>query len=127
MYDHKFLVSGHSFLSNDRDFGSIEMRIRKANHLYIPEHYYGLIELCRKKNPFLVERMRQKDFIYNKIARKLSNKKSKKYTKIAPLYTTIGAITEEKYKDIKDLLPYILSIYQKYFKSLKTQNPIYEG
>ena len=27
--DHKFLVSGHSFLPNDRDFGSIEMRMRK--------------------------------------------------------------------------------------------------
>ena len=32
--DHKFLVSGHSFLPNDRDFGLIEMKIKKANYLY---------------------------------------------------------------------------------------------
>ena len=33
------------------------------------------------------------------------------------------AITKEQCKDIKDLLPYMPPIYQKYFKSLKTQNP----
>ena len=48
--DHKFLVSGHSILRNDRDLDLIEMRIRKANYSYIPEHYYELIELCRKKS-----------------------------------------------------------------------------
>ena len=46
---------------------------------------------------------------------------------LVPLYTIIRVITEEKYKNIKDLLLYIPPIYQKYFKSLKTQNPISEG
>ena len=41
--DHKFLVSDHSFLPNDRDFGSIEMKMKKATYLYIPEHYYELL------------------------------------------------------------------------------------
>ena len=84
MYNHEVLVSGHSFLLNDRDFGSIEMRIRKnKNYLYILEHYYELIELCKKKNPFLVEQMKQKDFIStNNHFRKLSNKKSNNRKKI---------------------------------------------
>ena len=46
---------------------------------------------------------------------------------LVPLYTIIKAITEETYKYIKNILLYIPSIYQKYFKSLKTQNPISEG
>jgi hypothetical protein len=46
--DHKFLISGHSFLPNDRDFGLIEMKIRKTNNLYFPEHYYELMQLFRK-------------------------------------------------------------------------------
>ena len=74
MVDHKFLVSGHSFLPNDRDFGLIEMKIKKANCLYNPEHYYELIEKCRRRNTFSIKRMSQPDFISTK-----SNKKSKKY------------------------------------------------
>ena len=43
---------------------------------------------------------------------------------LVPLYITVRAITEKKYKDIKDLLLYI---YQKYFKSFKTQSSISKG
>ena len=32
--DHKFLISGHSYLPNDADFGIIEMALRKKNFLY---------------------------------------------------------------------------------------------
>ena len=75
-----FLNNNNSFLANDRDFGSIEMRIKKANYLYISEHYYELIELCRIKNPFLVERMKQKDFISTKQLGNSVTRKAKTYT-----------------------------------------------
>ena len=52
---HKFLISGHSFLPSNHDFGSIGIKIKEANYLYIPEYYYEVIELCRKKNPFLIQ------------------------------------------------------------------------
>jgi len=34
--DHKFLISGHSFLPNDRDFGVVEMSLKKNNLLFVP-------------------------------------------------------------------------------------------
>ena len=74
VYEYKFLVSSHSFLPTDCDFGSMEMRIRKANYLYILEHYYELIKLRRTNEA--------KGFYFNKTTGKLNNKKSNKYTKI---------------------------------------------
>ena len=60
--NHKFMVSGHSYLPNDRDFGSIEKANRKQ-HVYIPEEWCKLVESCRRKNPFNVTRMDTKDFV----------------------------------------------------------------
>ena len=42
------------------------MKIKKANYLYNPEHYYELIEKCRRRNTFLIKRMSQPDFISTK-------------------------------------------------------------
>ena len=61
--NHKFMVSGHSYLPNDRDFGSIEKANRKQQHVYIPEEWCKLVESCRRKNPFNVTRMDTKDFV----------------------------------------------------------------
>ena len=69
--------------------------------------------------------MEQKDFI---LIKQLGNSVTRRATniKIEKIYNIW--ITEEKYKNIKDLLSYIPPIYQKYFKYLlKTQNPISEG
>jgi len=57
------MVSGHSYLPNDRDFGSIEKANRKRQHVYVPEEWSKLVETCRKKNPFTVTRMKTEDFI----------------------------------------------------------------
>ncbi|KAI4482021.1 hypothetical protein M0804_009040 [Polistes exclamans] len=46
--DHKFLISGHSFLPNDRDSGVI-------------------IKKCRKGNNFIVNEIRQEDFVPTKL------------------------------------------------------------
>uniref|UniRef100_A0A1B0BZH4 Uncharacterized protein n=1 Tax=Glossina palpalis gambiensis TaxID=67801 RepID=A0A1B0BZH4_9MUSC len=170
--DHKFMVSGYSFLPNDRDFGLIETKIKESNYLYIPEHYYNLIESCKKRNPFLVVQMAQKDFISTKQPKELTNNRKKNtnveavswlkiqwitFLKNAPykmfyktslddnsefkvldlspkrgrpgifenidlllLYTSIRPITEEKCKDMMDLLPHIPPIFHKHFISLNT-------
>ena len=60
---HTFMVSGYSFLHNDRDFGSIETARRKQQHLYVPHQWYNLICTARQKNPFTYCIMERKDFV----------------------------------------------------------------
>ena len=61
--DQKFMVVGHSYLSNDRDFGSIETARRRASHLYVPTDWSELIRNCRRKNPFTITDMARNDFV----------------------------------------------------------------
>lgn len=46
---HKFLVSGHSYLSCDRDFGVIEKEKRYHPEMYVPNDWIKVIENARKK------------------------------------------------------------------------------
>lgn len=48
--DHKSIVSGHSFLPNDSDCGSIEKYARQKT-IYVPEDWYNIITKCRKVIP----------------------------------------------------------------------------
>lgn len=64
--DHKFLLSGHSFLPNDSDFGVIEMALRKNNLMYVPQDYYETIKKCRKSNKFILTKMKREDFFSTK-------------------------------------------------------------
>lgn len=61
--DHKFMVSGHSYLPNDRDFSSIETAKRKRDHIYTPDDWYELIRTARRNNPFQVYEMKSTDFV----------------------------------------------------------------
>lgn len=61
--DHKFLISEHSFLHNDRDFGVIEMSLKRNQLLYVPQDYYNIIKKCRKGNTFILNEMKKEDFI----------------------------------------------------------------
>ena len=61
--DHKFMVSGHSYLPNDRDFGSIELARRRQTSLYVPEQWGELVRKARRVNPFQVRWMTQADFV----------------------------------------------------------------
>ena len=58
--NHKFMQSGHSYLPNDRDFGTIEKKSRKVCNIYIPDHYYDLIEHCNRGKPFLMNKVGEK-------------------------------------------------------------------
>lgn len=60
--DHKFMVSGHSYLPNDADFGLIEKRAKTAN-ICVPNHWYETIMKARRNNKFLVVQMQSDDFL----------------------------------------------------------------
>ncbi len=59
--DHKFMVSGHSFLPNDSDFGSIEL-YAKNKLIYTADDWYSIILKCRRNNPFMLTKMGREDF-----------------------------------------------------------------
>lgn len=61
--DHKFMISGHSFLPNDHDFGGIEQASRRTTSLFVPEEWCALVEGTRRVNPFHVRRMQQEEFV----------------------------------------------------------------
>nr|CAH7716593.1 unnamed protein product [Callosobruchus chinensis] len=63
--DHKFMVSGHSFLPNDRDFGHIEQHAKNTVK-YVPEYWYSLIKKCRPRKPFCVYEMQKTNFVSSK-------------------------------------------------------------
>ena len=77
--DHKYMVSGHSYLPNDRDFGSIETAKRRTQHVFVPADWQSLIHNCRKKNAFTVREMKREDFLaINKLTRYIINRKQNK-------------------------------------------------
>lgn len=53
----RFLVSGHSFLPNNSDFGDVECAIKVQNKLFSPADYFNVMKLCRKKHPIHVIEM----------------------------------------------------------------------
>lgn len=55
----RFLVSSHSFLPNDSNFGDIECVLKFQQRMYKVEDYLNGIETCRKKNPLLVHRVKE--------------------------------------------------------------------
>ena len=69
--DHKFMVSGHSYLPNDRDFGNIEIAQNKTTHIYVPEDWERVVRQARRKNPFQVFKMKLEDFVSSKALTKL--------------------------------------------------------
>jgi hypothetical protein len=66
LIDHKFLVSGHSYLSCDQDFGVIEKNKVYFREIYVPSDWEQVIATARKVNPFRVVKMTGKDFVSTK-------------------------------------------------------------
>ena len=59
--DHKFLVRGHTYLPNDRDFSHIEKK-KDTAVVYIPTHWEELVrKVCRQK-PYTVKSMVGSEF-----------------------------------------------------------------
>lgn len=64
--DHTFLVSGHSYLPCDQDFGLIEKNKKNFREIYIPQNWLDVIKTARKKQPFKIIRMTSRDFFSSK-------------------------------------------------------------
>lgn len=63
--DHKFKTSGHSYISNDADFGIIEMKAKKKNVQNGPSDWYNITSSAKSKKTFVVTKMNQNDFFFN--------------------------------------------------------------
>ena len=59
--DHKFLVRGHTYLPNDRDFAQIEKRKASAR-VYLPEHWEKVAREACPSKPFDIQRMDREQF-----------------------------------------------------------------
>ena len=57
------MLSGHSYLPNDRDFGGIQTARRKTTAIYVPDDWCSLVKNAIRVNPFVVTQMTQADFI----------------------------------------------------------------
>ncbi|CAH1960749.1 unnamed protein product [Acanthoscelides obtectus] len=60
--NHKFLVSGHSYLPCDQDFGLIEKQKKYFKDIYVPDSWETVVKAARKKVPFKVVQMTVTDF-----------------------------------------------------------------
>ena len=72
----RFLVSGHTFLPNDSDFGEVECKIKKQNIIFSSEDYIQIMKDCRKKRLIVVYRMKKEDFVSTKkLEKEIVNRK----------------------------------------------------
>lgn len=65
--DHKFMVTGHSFLPND--FGVIE-QYEENRVMYIPDDWYSIIKKCKTRKPFQLCQMKRTDFVSTSLLEK---------------------------------------------------------
>ncbi|CAG9765894.1 unnamed protein product [Ceutorhynchus assimilis] len=74
----RFLVSGHSFLPNDSDFGDVECVLKRQTKMYSPEDYIQVMKSCRRQHPIEIVSMEKKNFVSTKMLEKeiINRKKS---------------------------------------------------
>ena len=61
--NHKFMVSGHSYLPNDRDFGKVENAKKRHENVYTPQQWMKIVEEANRKKAFNVVPMKTEDFV----------------------------------------------------------------
>ena len=59
--EHRYMVCGHSYLENDRDFGLIEKR-KRCSMVLLPQEWVPVLESANQTNPFKVQLMEHGDF-----------------------------------------------------------------
>lgn len=62
-------MSGHSFLPNDQDFGSVELAAKNKT-IYLPEQWYKIMTTCRRNKNFLVSEMNCEELFFYQTPRK---------------------------------------------------------
>lgn len=74
--DHKSMYSGHSFLPNDREYGSIEQKKRNVGAVYVPKQWCELVKSARRKKPFIVKEMERHHFkSFSPVRAQMTNRK----------------------------------------------------
>ncbi|KAL4713410.1 hypothetical protein ACJJTC_010395 [Scirpophaga incertulas] len=72
----KYLMPGHSYLPNDKDFGDIEKGLKFNQQLYTPEEYREVLRLCRRNKPLILYEMDSEQFYScENIENKITNRK----------------------------------------------------
>lgn len=62
--EHRFFVSGHTYMPCDTDFAIIEKYKKKnVSNVYCPNDWFEIVKNASEKNPFEVCMMKQEDFI----------------------------------------------------------------
>lgn len=76
--EHRFFVSGHTYMPCDRDFGIIENYKKKnVSNVYCPNDWFEIVKNASEKNPFELYVMKQEDFIdFNELLKNNVCKKS---------------------------------------------------
>ena len=73
--DHKFLVRGHTYLPNDRDFAHIEKR-KDGARVYVPSDWEKIVREARPKHPFDVIPMTSPDFLdFSQVTKQFTHRK----------------------------------------------------
>lgn len=73
--EHKFLVSGHTYLACDQDFGLIEKQKKYHPEVYVPDDWLQVI-LAARKPPFIVKKMEKDDFFsFDPLLNNITNRK----------------------------------------------------
>lgn len=74
--EQKFLISGHSYLPNDRDFGSVEQS-SKGKTIFVPTDWYSIMASARRRNSFIITEMHHLDFFSTELLEKAITKRKK--------------------------------------------------
>ncbi|GLV32822.1 hypothetical protein CBL_00471 [Carabus blaptoides fortunei] len=64
--DHKFLVSGHSYLLCDQEFGLVEKQKKIFKDIFAPDNWIDIIKAARKTEFFITVKMKAENFISTK-------------------------------------------------------------
>ncbi|CAF4948137.1 unnamed protein product [Pieris macdunnoughi] len=124
--DHKFYVSGHSYLACDQDFGLVEKKKKFFKNIYLPDHWTTVIKwlsiqwlLFNKMHPFtlLFKYSNNEDVLFENVDLKKRGSTDLTGIKLDPLYPDGQSISCEKKKDLLDLLPSIPPVYHSFYTS----------
>lgn len=94
----RFLISGHSYLPNDSEFGDVECALKLQQRLYTPEDYINVMKSCRRRNKMTVTRMMVKDFVGTSAIEKIivNRKKDVEDNPVSWLKTREISLTKDK-------------------------------
>jgi hypothetical protein len=101
--EQKFLVSGHSFLSCDRNFAQVEKR-KRVMKAFIPSDLIPVVKSAKVQKSFQVVEMSQQDFHMQEAADKLINISKLNISKLVAIrYESKNpavVLTKEAYSDV---------------------------